>query len=66
MIRLHVTLPMLDTLDDLIDLAKDLPDEKTRGISRLQLSQLETVVQDKFKDIDKGRVKPFYGENYDN
>tara|TARA_Y100001970_G_scaffold138063_1_gene169841 strand:+ start:3957 stop:4130 length:174 start_codon:yes stop_codon:yes gene_type:complete len=57
---------MLDTLDDLIDLAKDLPDEKTRGISRLQLSQLETVVQDKFKDIDKGRVKPFYGENYDN
>ncbi|QDP52179.1 MAG: hypothetical protein Unbinned2902contig1001_21 [Prokaryotic dsDNA virus sp.] len=53
MLRLHLTLNMLDCLDDILDLVQDLPAEDLRGIDKKQLIMLMEIVYDKKCDIDK-------------
>ena len=50
MIRLHMTVQHLDTLDDVLDLIPTLPAEYTRGIDMLIVKSLQEVVFDKQTD----------------
>tara|TARA_R110002020_G_C15794939_1_gene730590 strand:- start:308 stop:481 length:174 start_codon:yes stop_codon:yes gene_type:complete len=49
-IRLHMTLQHLDTLDDVLDLIPTLPEEQTRGIDMSIVKSLQEVVFDKQED----------------
>ena len=51
MLRLHMTLNMLDCLDDILDLVQDLPTAKLRGINTEHIIMLMEVVQDKKMDV---------------
>ena len=53
MLRLHITLNMLDCLDDIVELVQDLPDSQKRGISKVQLQLLADTVYEKKLDIDR-------------
>ncbi len=53
MLRLHITLNMLDCLDDIVELVQDLPDSQKRGISKVQLQLLSETVYEKKLDIDR-------------
>ena len=53
MLRLHMTLNMLDCLDDILDLVQDLPPAKLRGIETKQIIMLMEVVEDKKRDVDR-------------
>ena len=50
MIRLHMTVQHLDTLDDVLDLIPTLPAEYTRGIDMLIVKSLQEVVFEKQED----------------
>ena len=50
MIRLHMTLQHLDTLDDVLDLIPTLPEEQTRGIDMNIVKSLQEVVFEKQED----------------
>ena len=53
MLRLHITLNMLDCLDDIVELVQELPDSHKRGISKVQLQLLADTVYEKKLDIDR-------------
>ena len=53
MLRLHITLNMLDCLDDIVELVQDLPDSQKRGIDKVQLQLLSETVYEKKLDIDR-------------
>ena len=53
MLRLHITLNMLDCLDDVVELVQELPDSHKRGISKVQLQLLADTVYEKKLDIDR-------------
>jgi len=53
MLRLHITLNMLDCLDDVVELVQELPDNHKRGISKVQLQLLADTVYEKKLDIDR-------------
>ena len=53
MLRLHITLNMLDCLDDVVELVQDLPDNHKRGISKVQLKLLADTIYEKKLDIDR-------------
>ena len=50
MIRLHMTLQHLDTLDDVLDLIPLLPEEHTRGIDMNIVKSLQEVVFENQED----------------
>ena len=50
MIRLHMTVQHLDTLDDVLDLIPTLPEEQTRGIDMNIVKSLQEVVFEKQED----------------
>ena len=51
MIRLQMTLQQLDTLDDLLDIIPDLPEEYTRGINMDSVQSLQQMIY--FKQMDR-------------
>ena len=53
MLRLHITLNMLDCLDDIVELVQDLPDSQKRGIDKVQLKLLADTIYEKKLDIDR-------------
>ena len=53
MLRLHMTLGMLDCLDDVIEVVQDLEPEKRRGVDEGQLKMLADTVYEKKLDIDR-------------
>ena len=53
MLRLHITLNMLDCLDDIVELVQDLPDSQKRGVDKVQLQLLSETVYEKKLDIDR-------------
>ena len=53
MLRLHMTLGMLDCLDDVIEVVQDLEPEKRRGVDEVQLKMLAETVYEKKLDIDR-------------
>ena len=53
MLRLHITLNMLDCLDDVVELVQELPDSQKRGVSKVQLKLLADTVYEKKLDIDR-------------
>ena len=53
MLRLHITLNMLDCLDDIVELVQDLPDSQKRGVDKVQLQLLSSAVYEKKLDIDR-------------
>ena len=57
MLRLHMTLNMLDCLDDILDLVQDLPPAKLRGINTKHIILLMEIVQDKKMDVDRNLLK---------
>ena len=57
MLRLHLTLNMLDCLDDILDLVQDLPPAKLRGINKKHIIMLMEIVQDKKMDVENNLVK---------
>lgn len=59
MLRLHMTLNMLDCLDDILDLVQDLPPAKLRGINTKHIILLMEIVQDKKMDVDRNLVKEY-------
>ena len=56
MLRLHLTLNMLDCLDDILDLVQDLPPAKLRGINTKHIIMLMEIVQDKKMDVDRNLI----------
>ena len=56
MLRLHLTLNMLDCLDDILDLVQDLPPAKLRGINTKHIILLMEIVQDKKMDVDRNLI----------
>ena len=50
MIRLHMTVHQLDTLDDILDLVPDLPDEYKRGIDMDSVSAIQQLIFYKLED----------------
>ena len=53
MLRKHITLNMLDCLDDIVELVQDLPDSQKRGIDKVQLQLLSDTIYEKKLDIDR-------------
>ena len=53
MLRLHMTLGMLDCLDDVIEVVQDLEPERRRGVDEIQLKMLADTVYEKKLDIDR-------------
>lgn len=53
MLRIHITLNMLDCLDDIVELVQDLPDSQKRGIDKVQLQLLSEAIYEKKLDIDR-------------
>ena len=53
MLRLHITLNMLDCLDDIVELVQDLPDSQKRGVDKVQLQLLSSAVYEKKLGIDR-------------
>jgi hypothetical protein len=53
MLRLHMTLGMLDCLDDVIEVVQDLEPERRRGVDEVQLKMLAETVYEKKLDIDR-------------
>ena len=53
MLRLHITLNMLDCLDDIVELVQELTDSQKRGISKIQLKLLAYTIYEKKLDIDR-------------
>jgi len=53
MLRLHMTLGMLDCLDDVIEVVQDLEPERRRGVDEVQLKMLADTVYEKKLDIDR-------------
>ncbi len=53
MIRIHLTLHHLDTLDDVLDIMSDLPVHYTRGVDMLTVKSLQELVYNKKLDTDK-------------
>lgn len=53
MIRLHLTLKHLDTLDDVLDIIPDLPDDYKRGIDMDIVKSLQEVVYNKKIDVER-------------
>ena len=56
MLRLHLTVNMLDCLDDILDLVQDLPPAKLRGIDTKHIIMLMEIVQDKKMDVDRNLI----------
>ena len=56
MLRLHLTVNMLDCLDDILDLVQDLPPAKLRGIDTKHIIRLMEIVQDKKMDVDRNLI----------
>jgi len=54
-IRLHLTLKHLDTLDDVLDIIPDLPDEYKRGIDMDIVKSLQEVVYNKMVDQERNK-----------
>ena len=50
MIRLQMTLQQLDTLDDVLDVFPDLPEEYTRGINLDLVRSLQQMIYHKQMD----------------
>lgn len=50
MIRLQMNLQQLDTLDDVLDLILELPEEDTRGINLRIVKTLQQIIY--FKQMD--------------
>ncbi len=53
MLRLHVTLGMLDCLDDVVELVQELEPEQKRGVNEVHLKMLADTVYEKKLDIDR-------------
>ena len=53
MLRIHLTLGMLDCLDDVIEVVQELEEEKRRGVDMVQLKMLADTVYEKKLDIDR-------------
>tara|TARA_R100001594_G_scaffold10730_1_gene24993 strand:+ start:62 stop:280 length:219 start_codon:yes stop_codon:yes gene_type:complete len=53
MLRLHMTLGMLDCLDDIVEVVQDLEPERRRGVDEIQLKMLADTVYEKKLDIDR-------------
>ena len=53
MLRLHMTLGMLDCLDDIVEVVQDLEPERRRGVDEVQLKMLAETVYEKKLDIDR-------------
>ena len=53
MLRLHMTLNMLDCLDDVIEVVQELEEERRRGVDMVQLKMLADTVYEKKLDIDR-------------
>lgn len=53
MLRLHLTLNMLDCLDDIIEVVQGLDPERKRGVDEVQLKMLEETIYEKKLDIDR-------------
>ena len=53
MLRIHITLNMLDCLDDIVELVQDLPDSQKRGIDKVQLQLLSDTIYEKKLNIDR-------------
>lgn len=53
MLRLHMTLGMLDCLDDVIEVVQELEEERRRGVDMVQLKMLADTVYEKKLDIDR-------------
>ena len=53
MLRIHISLNMLDCLDDIVELVQDLPDSQKRGIDKVQLQLLSDTIYEKKLDIDR-------------
>ena len=56
MLRLHLTLNMLDCLDDILDLIQDLPPAKLRGIDTKHIIMLMEIVEDKKMDVVRNLI----------
>ncbi len=69
MLRLHMTLNMLDCLDDILDVVAELPPSYLRGIDKKHIIMLMEIVQDKKTDIDKQLLiekrKEHHGRRHD-
>ena len=50
MIRLHMTMHQLDTLDDILDMIPELPDEYKRGIDMDSVSAIQQLIFYKLED----------------
>ena len=53
MLRIHLTLGMLDCLDDVIEVVQELEPERRRGVDEVQLKMLAETVYEKKLDIDR-------------
>lgn len=53
MLRIHLTLGMLDCLDDVIEVVQELEEEKRRGVDMVHLKMLADTVYEKKLDIDR-------------
>lgn len=63
MLRLHMTLNMLDCLDDILDLIQELPRSQLRGIDQQQIIMLMEIVYDKKMDVEKRMITNKRREN---
>ena len=63
MLRLHMTLNMLDCLDDILDLIQELPRRQLRGIDQQQIIMLMEIVYDKKMDVEKRMITNKRREN---
>ena len=50
MIRLHMTMQQLDTLDDILDMVPDLPDQYKRGIDMDSVQSIQQLIFYKLED----------------
>ncbi len=57
MVRLHMTLTHLDTLDDVLDLIPLLPRDHTRGINMLVVRSLQEIIYAKQEDRKDAKRK---------
>jgi hypothetical protein len=49
-IRLHMTMHQLDTLDDILDMIPELPDEYKRGIDMDSVQSIQQLIFYKLED----------------
>jgi len=49
-IRLHMTMQQLDTLDDILDMVPDLPDQYKRGIDMDSVQSIQQLIFYKLED----------------